>query len=40
MAKRPPALNLFLMQYCRMLVGDILDERMAEQRLAGINHPA
>jgi hypothetical protein len=32
--------NLFLMQYCRMLVGDILDERMAEQPLVGINHPA
>jgi DinB superfamily len=32
--------NLFLMQYCRMLVGDIPDERMAEQPHAGVNHPA
>ena len=32
--------NLFLMQYCRKLVGDIADERMAEQPLAGVNHPA
>jgi hypothetical protein len=32
--------NLFLMQYCRMLVGDIADERLAEQPLAGVNHPA
>jgi DinB superfamily len=32
--------NLFLMQYCRMLVGDIADERMAEQPLPGVNHPA
>src|SRR4051812_43776739 len=32
--------NQFLVQYCRMLVGDIADERMAEQPLAGVNHPA
>jgi hypothetical protein len=32
--------NLFLMQYCRTLVGDIADERMTEQPLAGVNHPA
>jgi hypothetical protein len=32
--------NLFLMQYCRMLVEDIADERMAEQPIAGVNHPA
>jgi hypothetical protein len=32
--------NLFLMQYCRRLAGDIADERMAEQPLADVNHPA
>ena len=32
--------NLFLMHYCQMLVGDIADERMAEQPHAGVNHPA
>jgi hypothetical protein len=32
--------NQFLMGYCRMLVGDIADERMAEQPLPGVNHPA
>jgi hypothetical protein len=32
--------NLFLMQYCRRLVADIADERMAEQPAEGINHPA
>lgn len=32
--------NAFLMQYCRMLVGDIADERLAEQPCAGVNHPA
>jgi DinB superfamily len=32
--------NVFLMQYCRTLVGDIADERMAEQPHAGVNHPA
>ena len=32
--------NLFLMKYCRTLVGDIADERMAEQPVAGVNHPA
>ena len=32
--------NLFLMQYCRMLLADIPDERMAEQPVAGVNHPA
>ena len=31
--------NLFLMQYCRMLLADIPDERMAEQPVAGVNHP-
>jgi hypothetical protein len=32
--------NQFLMQYCRMLVGDIAEDRMAEQPLPGVNHPA
>jgi hypothetical protein len=32
--------NLFLLQYTRTLVGDIADERMAEQPVAGVNHPA
>lgn len=32
--------NLFLMQYYRMLLADIPDERMAEQPVAGVNHPA
>jgi hypothetical protein len=32
--------NLFLMQYCRSLLADIADERMAEQPVAGVNHPA
>jgi hypothetical protein len=30
--------NLFLMKYCRMLVADIPDERIAEQPLPGVNH--
>jgi DinB superfamily len=33
-------INLFLMQHCRMLVGDIADERLAEQPVADVNHPA
>ena len=33
-------INSFLVGYCRTLVGDIADERMAEQPLAGVNHPA
>src|SRR5262249_52282041 len=33
-------INQFLMGYCRMLVGDIADEQMAEQPLPGVNHPA
>src|SRR6516225_1629553 len=32
--------NLFLMQYCRMLLAEITDERMTEQPMAGTNHPA
>ena len=32
--------NLFLMQYCRMLLAEITDERMTEQPMAGVNHPA
>jgi hypothetical protein len=33
-------LNLFLMQYCRMLMADIADERMAQEPFPGVNHPA
>jgi DinB superfamily len=32
--------NLFLMQYCQRLVGDIADLRLAEQPVPGVNHPA
>lgn len=32
--------NLFLIQYCRILAGDIADERLAEQPLPAVNHPA
>ena len=32
--------NLFLTQYCRTLVADIPEERIAEQPVAGVNHPA
>ena len=32
--------NRFLVSYCRMLVGDIADERLAEQPLPDVNHPA
>jgi hypothetical protein len=32
--------NLFLLRYCRLLVGDIPEERMTEQPVAGVNHPA
>lgn len=33
-------INLFLLGYCRMLLADIADERLAEQPLPGVNHPA
>lgn len=33
-------INQFLVQYCRMLVGDIPEERLTEQPLPGVNHPA
>src|SRR6478735_6768586 len=32
--------NHFLFSYARSLVGDLVDERMAEQPVAGVNHPA
>ena len=32
--------NSALIEYCRMLVDDIADERLAEQPVAGVNHPA
>ena len=33
-------INRFLVGYCRMLVDDVADERLAEQPLVGVNHPA
>lgn len=33
-------ISQFLTQYGRMLVSDIPDERLTEQPLAGVNHPA
>jgi hypothetical protein len=33
-------INLFLIDYCRMLLADIADERLTEQPLPGVNHPA
>src|SRR4051812_36213437 len=32
--------NRFLLNYCRMLIADIPDDRMAEQPVPGVNHPA
>jgi hypothetical protein len=32
--------NLFLIGYCRRQIADIPDERMAEQPVASVNHPA
>lgn len=32
-------INQFLIGYARMLIGDIPDERMAEQPMPGVNHP-
>jgi hypothetical protein len=32
--------NLFLLRYGRMLLEDVADERMAEQPVADVNHPA
>jgi hypothetical protein len=32
--------NTFLLQYCRSLVRDIADERLTEQPMVGVNHPA
>jgi hypothetical protein len=32
--------NVYLMKYCRSLVADTSDERMTEQPVAGVNHPA
>ena len=33
-------INLFMVGYCRMMLAEIADERMAEQPLPGVNHPA
>jgi hypothetical protein len=32
--------NLLLIQYLRMLVAEVADERITEQPLPGVNHPA
>jgi len=32
--------NLFLIGFCRRLLADIPDERLAEQPVADVNHPA
>jgi hypothetical protein len=32
--------NEFLIKYCQTLASDIADERMAEQPVPGVNHPA
>jgi DinB family protein len=40
MLDSPTQVNLLLMQYCRALLADVPDERMAEQPVAGVNHPA
>ena len=40
MLETEAALNAFLVQYCRMLVADIPEERMVEQPLPDVNHPA
>jgi hypothetical protein len=34
------AVNRFLVGYCRVLVADLPDERLAEQPAPGVNHPA
>ena len=40
MLDSPTQVNLLLMQYCRALLADIPDERMTEQPVPGVNHPA
>jgi hypothetical protein len=40
MLDSPTQINLLLMQYCRTLLADIPDERMTEQPVPGVNHPA
>lgn len=40
MLKNETTQNKFLIGYARMLIQDIGDERMAEQPIAGVNHPA
>jgi hypothetical protein len=32
--------NQFLVKYCHLLTADIAEERMAEQPMPGVNHPA
>jgi hypothetical protein len=33
-------INQFMIGYCQMLMADIADERLSEQPLPGVNHPA
>ncbi len=33
-------INSFLLHYCRMMMNDLPDERLAEQPAPGVNHPA
>ena len=40
MLDRERTLYAFVLHYCRLLVGDINDARLAEQPAAGMNHPA
>jgi hypothetical protein len=40
MLDSPIKVNQFLVNYSRMLLADIPDERMTEQPLPGVNHPA
>lgn len=34
------AVSRFLLQYAKLMLADVADERMAEQPLPGVNHPA
>jgi hypothetical protein len=40
MFEREIGINRFLLQYGERMVADVADERLAEQPLAGVNHPA
>jgi len=40
MQKTAITINRFLCGYCRMLMAELPDERLAEQPVPGVNHPA